>query len=145
MQSRAAFYALVYGITTVVFFLIDLIWIGIVASDFYARTIGDLLAESVNWGAALLFYPMYIGGIVFFVLVPAIEQGASIRRTALAGGLLGLFAYGTFDLTALALLDGWPVIVTIVDMMWGTCLTAATATGALLCSRMLMRFSGPAK
>ena len=143
MQSRAGFYGLIYGITMIVFFLIDLIWIGVVAQDFYARTIGGLLADSVNWVAALVFYALYIGGIVLFVLVPAIDKGASLRHVALMGGLLGLLAYGTFDLTALALFKDWPLIVTVVDMLWGTFLTAATASGALWCSRTLMRFSGP--
>lgn len=131
MNIRIGTFGWIYGTTMIVFFLIDLVWIGVVAQDFYARTIGGMLRESVNWPAALTFYFLYIGGIVVFVLVPALEKGSRIRRTALKGGLLGLFAYGTFDLTALALLEGWPVIVTVVDMVWGTVLTAATAGGSL--------------
>ena len=131
MNQRISQFVGIYGITTVVFFLIDLVWIGIVARDFYAETIGGLLRDSVNWPAALMFYFLYIGGIVVFVLVPALKNGSRVRHTALMGGLLGLFAYGTFDLTALALLEGWPVVVTLVDMVWGTALTAATASGSL--------------
>jgi uncharacterized membrane protein len=131
-------YAYIYAITTIVFFLIDLIWIGVVAKNFYAMTIGHMLRDSVNWPAALMFYLMYIGGIVLFVLTPAIRSGSGIGHVALRGGLLGLFAYGTFDLTALALIEGWPIIVTIVDMAWGTILTAGTASGAFWISRTFM-------
>ena len=135
VKIRSREYAWVYAITTIVFFPIDLIWIGLVANHFYARTIGHMLRDSVNWPAAWIFYPMYIGGIVLFVLAPAIRSGSKIGCVALRGGLLGLFAYGTFDLTALALLEGWPVIVTIVDMIWGAVLTAGTASGAYWISR----------
>ena len=128
MKSRTKEYAWIYAITTMVFLLIDMIWIGVVAKNFYPRTIGHMLRDIVNWPAALIFYLMYIGGILLFVLVPAIRSGSKIYHVALRGGLLGLFAYGTFVLTALALLEGWPVIVTIVDMAWGTILTAGTAS-----------------
>jgi uncharacterized membrane protein len=131
MNQRIRRFARIYGIAAVVFFLIDLAWIGVVAQNFYAETIGGLLRDSVNWAAALIFYALYIGGIVVFVLAPALDNGATVRQTVLMGGLLGLFAYGTFDLTALALLDGWPVVVTLVDMVWGTVLTAVTAGGSL--------------
>jgi uncharacterized membrane protein len=123
----------------VVFFIIDLVWIGVAAKAFYAGTIGAMLRDSVYWPAALVFYFMYIGGIVLFVLIPAIKNGSTIRRVALMGGLLGLFAYGTFDLTALALLEGWPVIVTIVDMFWGTFLTAGTASASLWITQTLLK------
>jgi uncharacterized membrane protein len=134
-----------YAITTIVFFLIDMIWIGVVAKNFYARAIGHMLRDTVNWPAALIFYLMYIGGIVLFVLTPAIRSGCGIGHVALRGGLLGVFAYGTFDLTALALIKGWPAIVTIVDMVWGTILTAGTASGAFWISRTFLtnhRLSG---
>jgi uncharacterized membrane protein len=142
VKSRTKKYAWIYAITTIVFFLIDLIWIGVVASNFYAMTIGQMLRESVNWPAALIFYLIYIGGIVLFVLAPAIRSGSRIGHVALRGGLLGVFAYGTFDLTALALLEGWPVIVTIVDITWGTILTAGTASGALWISRTFLATEG---
>ncbi|WP_319521396.1 DUF2177 family protein [uncultured Desulfosarcina sp.] len=142
MENRIAKFGWIYGITTIVFFLIDLVWIGVVARDFYAGTIGGMLRESVNWPAALMFYFLYIGGIVVFVLVPALKNGSRVRHTALMGGLLGLFAYGTFDLTALALLEGWPVVVTLVDMVWGTVLTAATAGGSLWITHRFLKPDG---
>ena len=138
MKNRGSRLGWIYGITTIVFFIIDLIWIGGVAKRFYAATIGHMLRDTVNWPAAMLFYLVYIGGIVIFVVVPALTNNSTIRRTALMGGLLGLFAYGTFDLTALALLKGWPVVVTVVDMAWGTLLTAGTAGGSLWIARTLL-------
>jgi len=139
MNQRISQFVGIYGITTVVFFLIDLVWIGIVARDFYAGTIGGMLRDSVYWPAALMFYFLYIGGIVVFVLAPALKSGSGVRHAALMGGLLGLFAYGTFDLTALALLEGWPVIVAFVDMVWGTVLTAATSGGSLWSARRFLK------
>jgi uncharacterized membrane protein len=123
------------GITAAIFLIIDLIWIGLVAKDFYARQLGGLLRERVNWSAALAFYCIYVGGIVFFVVLPALQSGAGggsgIWRAAWTGALLGLFAYSTFDLTAQALLRGWPSLVTAVDMLWGTLLTGTTAAATL--------------
>lgn len=130
---------LVYGLTGLVFFIIDLFWLGFAAKGFYDRHIGALLREQVNWVAAILFYALYIGGIQLFVLLPALQSGAGIMRTAVMGGLLGLFAYGTFDLTSLALIRKWSVTVTVVDMLWGTVLTGATAALTLWLSRGLFK------
>ena len=141
---RQSFHRIVciYGITAVIFFLIDLLWIGILANDFYAENIGGLLRDSVNWPAAFLFYLIYIGGIVHFVLVPSLDSGKGMFDVALKGGLLGLFAYGTFDLTALALLKDWPVAVTIVDMAWGTFLTAAVSSSSLWIANIVLKTGG---
>jgi uncharacterized membrane protein len=130
---------LVYGLTGLVFFVIDLFWLGFAAKGFYERHIGGLLRDQVNWVAAGLFYSLYIGGIQIFVLQPALQSGSGILRTAIMGGLLGLFAYGTFDLTSLALIRKWSVTVTVVDMLWGTILTGATAAATLWLTRTLFK------
>ncbi len=127
-----------YVVAIGVFFIVDLIWIGWVAADFYARHVGGMLRESVHWGAALSFYALYIGGIVHFVLMPAAAQRAGLWQTARSGGLLGCFAYGTFNLTALALLDGWSATVTVVDMIWGTFLTGGTAAATLWITNQML-------
>lgn len=127
MKQMAGNPLILYGITATVFFLIDLIWIGVVAKSFYAKTIGGMLRDQVNWPAAIVFYLIYIGGILLFVLIPALKNGSGVMHVAVMAGLLGLFAYATFDLTALALFKDWPIVVTLVDMAWGTILTAATA------------------
>lgn len=138
MQIEPRTLLLAYLITAGAFFMIDLIWLGVVAKGFYARHLGGLLREGVNWTAAVLFYLIYIAGIQVFVLIPAIGTGAGLLATAVKGGLLGLLAYATFDLTALALLRHWSVTVTVVDMLWGTLLTACTSALALFVVRVLV-------
>ena len=118
---------LIYGITASAFFLIDLLWIGVIAKGFYAKFVGSMMGDQVNWVAASIFYLIYIGGIVLFVLIPALKNGSGVLHVMVMGGLLGLFAYSTFDLTALALFKDWRLIVALVDMVWGTLLTAGTA------------------
>jgi uncharacterized membrane protein len=130
---------LIYGMTVGVFFLIDLLWLGALAKDLYAKHYGPLLREQVNWTAALIFYAIYIGGIVLFVLMPALQDGSSLVKTAVMGGLLGFFAYCTFDLTGLALFKNWPLGFAIVDIAWGTILTGSTATVVLWLSRVLLK------
>lgn len=128
----------VYGLTAAIFFLIDLFWLGLAAKGLYARHVGELMRERVNWTAALIFYAIYIGGILLFVVVPALQDGSSLLRTAIMGGLLGFFAYSTFDLTCLALVRGWSVTVTVVDMIWGTVLTGSTSAAAVFLSRIFI-------
>jgi uncharacterized membrane protein len=115
-----------YVITLVIFFAIDLVWLGVVARDFYQKYIGHLLAPAVNWPAALLFYAIYIGGIVFFAVKPALETGSAGRALA-HGALFGLIAYATYDLTNQATMRDWPVLVTVIDLVWGTVLTGTVA------------------
>lgn len=117
----------VYGLTAVIFFIIDLLWLGVVAKGLYARYIGGLLRDQVIWPAALAFYAIYIGGIVLFVLAPALRDSLSVGTTALLGGALGFFAYSTFDLTCLALLRNWSLTITLIDIAWGAVLTGMTS------------------
>jgi uncharacterized membrane protein len=117
-----------FGLTTIVFFAIDLVWIGVVASQFYARHIGSLLAPQVRWIPAILFYLIYITGLLVFAVLPGLSAG-SLVRTMMLGAFLGFMAYATFDLTCLALFKDFPVTVVVVDMIWGTCLSAVV-TGA---------------
>jgi uncharacterized membrane protein len=116
-------------LTAVVFFAIDLIWIGVVASRFYERQLGSLLAPQVRWIPAILFYLIYITGLLVFAVLPGLSSGSLVRTLAL-GAFLGFMAYATFDLTCLALFEDFPVIVVVVDLIWGTCLSAVvTAAG----------------
>lgn len=127
----------VYGITLSAFLALDALWLGVVARALYRRELGFLLAEEVRWGAALLFYLLYVAGIVTVVVLP--NQGATLLRTAVIGGVFGLAAYAAYDLTNLATVARWPVLVTVVDMVWGTVLTAATALAGGLAVRWLLR------
>lgn len=116
-----------YALTAVVFFAIDLVWLGVVAADFYRDSLGHLMGENVLWGAALLFYAIYIAGILVFAVLPGLDAG-SLLRTVILGAFLGFFAYATFDLTSRALFVDFPLRVVVVDLAWGTVLTAAVAS-----------------
>jgi len=115
-----------YAVTLAIFFAIDLVWLGVVARTFYQRHIGHLLSPDVNWGAAILFYLVYIGGIVFFAVKPAFDDG-SATSALVRGAVFGFMAYATYDLTNQATMKDWPVLVTVVDLAWGTVLTGAVA------------------
>ena len=115
-----------YVITLLIFFAIDLVWLGVVAKGFYQKYIGHLLSPDVNWAAALLFYAIYIAGIVFFAIKPAIEAGSAARALAY-GAAFGFIAYATYDLTNQATMKNWPVLVTVIDLAWGTVLTGTVA------------------
>jgi uncharacterized membrane protein len=115
-----------YAITLVIFFAIDLVWLGVVAKNFYRQHIGHLLSADVTWPAALLFYAIYIGGIVLFAIKPAFETGGAARALAY-GAAFGFVAYATYDLTNQATMRDWPVLVTVVDLAWGTVLTGTVA------------------
>jgi uncharacterized membrane protein len=129
-------YVQLYGLTAAVFFAIDLIWLGVVAQSFYAREIGFLLRARPLWPAALLFYAVYIVGILVFAVLPALEAD-SWRRVLVLGAFLGFVAYATFDLTCLALFQGFPVRVVVVDLIWGTVLTASVALAGFGVGRWL--------
>ena len=116
----------IYGLTLFVFFVVDTVWLAYISTDLYDKQIGFLLKEDVNWIAAASFYLLYIAGLVFFVIRPAIEQSSTLHAI-LAGGFFGLVTYGTYDLTNLATLTDWPVLITVVDLCWGTFLNASTA------------------
>jgi uncharacterized membrane protein len=131
--------AVVYGLTAVVFFLIDLFWLGFVAKGLYDRYLGSFLRDQVNWTAALLFYAVYLAGILVFVVLPALEDGSSVLRAALLGGFLGFFAYCTFDLTSLALIRNWPLPISVVDIAWGTILTGSTSAAVVWVARSVIK------
>ena len=108
-----------YGIAFLVFLLIDAVWLGLVAPKFYKAQIGHLMAEKPNFIAALVFYLIFIAGLVYFVLIPAIDQ-ESFVKALVAGMLFGFMTYATYDLTNLATLKDWPLKVTVIDLLWGT-------------------------
>lgn len=111
----------------IAFLLIDYIWLKYVALSFYRGHIGHLMTDKPNLGIALVFYLVYVVGVIILAVYPALEK-QSWTIALLYGGLLGFVAYGTYDITNLATLKGWPPIVAIVDIAWGTLLTASVAT-----------------
>lgn len=125
-----------FGLTAIVFFAIDLVWIGVVAAKFYEKNIGSLLAAQVRWIPAILFYLIYITGLLVFAVMPGLSA-ASLARTVGLGAFLGFMAYATFDLTCLALFRDFPVKVVVVDLIWGTCLSAAVTSAGYGIGRWL--------
>ena len=117
----------IYLITLPVFFAIDMIWLGFVARNFYREHIGQLLTDNVNWTAAIIFYLMFIAGMILFVISPALEKN-SWTYALVYGALFGLITYATYDLTNLATLKDWSLTVVIVDMIWGMVLSASVST-----------------
>ena len=116
-----------YLIALPVFFAIDMVWLGVVAKNFYAKQIGHLMKTDVNWIAAIIFYLIFIVGLVVFVITPAMEKG-SWTHALLFGALFGFVCYATYDLTNLAVTKDWPLLVTIVDLIWGAVLASAVST-----------------
>jgi uncharacterized membrane protein len=125
-----------YLLTLLVFFLIDMVWLGLVAKNFYRRYLGDMLSPKVNWPAAILFYLLFIAGLLLFVIEPA--QGRALQALW-KGAFFGLIAYATYDLTNLATLENWPLMVTVVDLVWGTVLGAAVSFFSVTLGRWLFK------
>lgn len=110
----------------ITFLAIDGLWLTVVAKDFYAKHLGFIMTKTPNLTAAGIFYVIYIFTMVILVISPALQKG-SLMTAILTGALFGLCAYATYDLTNLATLKDWPLIVTIVDLIWGTVLSASVA------------------
>jgi uncharacterized membrane protein len=115
-----------YLIALPTFLVIDLIWLGVVARSFYQNQMGHLMRTDVNWAAAIVFYLVFVLGIVVLVVWPALER-QSLLRALLLGGLLGLVTYSAYDLTNLAVMKGFPTVVALVDIAWGAVLCASVS------------------
>jgi uncharacterized membrane protein len=115
-----------YAIALPTFLVIDLVWLGVVARSFYQSQMGHLMRSNVNWAAAIVFYLLFVAGIVVLVVSPAIERRSLTAALAL-GGLFGLVTYAAYDLTNLATLEGFPLRVALVDLAWGTVLCATVS------------------
>lgn len=116
-----------YGIAFILFLVIDLIWLGLIAKNLYQNQIGTLLKTNTNWTAAIIFYLLFIGGLVFFAIQPSITS-ATLWKAMLYGALFGFMTYATYDLTNLATLEGWPIQITIIDLLWGSFLGASVSS-----------------
>jgi uncharacterized membrane protein len=117
----------VYMIALVVFFIIDIIWLAIVAKNVYRKELGYIMSDKPNWIAAIIFYLIFITGMVFFVINPAIAKD-SWSYALFVGMFFGFITYATYDLTNLATLKDWPIKITIIDLFWGTSLGGLVST-----------------
>jgi uncharacterized membrane protein len=129
-------YLKLYLLTVPVFFAVDLLWLGYLSGDLYKKNLGHLLSPEVNWPAAIVFYLLFIVGIIYFAVAPALAAG-SLWRALLNGALFGLFAYTTYELTNLATLPNWPMKVVLIDTVWGMTLCASVAALSYLIGRWL--------
>lgn len=130
-------YVVAYLATAAVFFGLDFIWLGKVATSFYRSQLGDMMRDRPDFVAAGAFYLIYVGGIVYFAVQPYIS-GGSWTQALLSGAILGLIAYGTYDITNLSTLKNWPLTMSLVDMAWGTVLTGIAAAAGLAITQKIV-------
>jgi len=131
------YYIKLYFITLIAFLAIDMVWLGLVARTVYQKYLGFLLAPSTNWIAAVLFYLLFILGILVFVVVPGLRAN-SLKATLLRAALFGLITYATYDLTNLATVINWPVLITMIDMAWGTALSVLVSYISFMVGKRLI-------
>lgn len=128
-------YVIAYLATGLYMALVDAVWLTSMI-NVYRQNIGELLLpDGIRLGPAIAFYLLYIFGIVWFAVSPALASGGSLQTAALNGALLGFVCYGTYDLTNQATLKVWPTFITVMDMTWGAFLTATAAVAGTLAAR----------
>ena len=122
-------YAALYAIALGLFLALDGLWLGLIAKNLYATELKGLMTKDVKWAAAVVFYLIFLVGLVYFVIAPTIKSGGS-HQLALAGALFGLVTYATYDLTNYATLKGFPFKIVVIDLMWGTFVSFLVSSGA---------------
>lgn len=137
MPRMTTKYLVAWGATFLVMLLIDLLWLGVIAKNMYAEAMGDLMSPQPRLAFAALFYLMYPVGLVIFAVLPGVDAG-SVLRAGVLGALFGLFAYGTYDLTNLAVVRGWPTGLSFIDMAWGTLVSGVSAAAGAAALRWFL-------
>ncbi len=127
-----------YCIALPIFFGMDMVWLGVLARNFYRKQIGFLMTPNVNWAAAILFYLLFLVGLVVFVIAPAVERESWVHALQF-GALFGLITYATYDLTNLATLKDWPLALTVVDLAWGMVLAGSVSVGTYFIANKILR------
>ncbi len=113
--------------TAVVFFAVDMLWLGFIAKGIYNKYLANFLSGQVNWPAAIIFYLIFIVGLFIFVILPASDTN-SLKQVILYGALFGFFTYATYDLTNYATLKDWPIQIVLIDIVWGATLSTIVST-----------------
>jgi len=126
-------------IASIIFLIIDVIWLSFATKSFYRPLIGNLLTDKPVMWAAVVFYILYVFGMALVVIQPCINS-ESIFKTIYTGFIFGLVAYGTYNLTNMAVLKGWSPTVTFVDMFWGGSLTALSASTGLYIAKKIVHY-----
>lgn len=119
------YYLKLYLLTFIAFLAVDAVWLSLIAKNFYAKHLGYLMAEQPNLVAALIFYLIFVVAILVLVVLPTLE--APLAKTLLLAAVFGFASYATYDLTNLATVKNWPLLVTVVDLIWGTSIATVTA------------------
>ncbi len=132
-------YISLFVLTTVIFFAIDMVWLGVISKNFYREKLGFIFTGEVNWIPAIIFYFIYIFGILYFAVIPGFSTG-NWKLVLLNGAFLGFLCYATYDLTNMATIKQWPLIVVIVDIIWGTVLTGSVAVISYLLASKWLHF-----
>ncbi|PVB59718.1 DUF2177 family protein [Labrenzia sp. 011] len=125
-----------YFFTVSVFLAVDFIWLSQIATRFYFDRLGHLMMDRPNMAAAAAFYVVFVVGIIIFAVAPALKSG-SLGTAVLYGALFGFFTYATYDFTNFATLKNWPISVVIVDIAWGTVLSAFSAGAGYTMTRLV--------
>lgn len=134
------FYIKLYLASLIVFLAVDFVWLSFVATTFYKQQIGFLLSTQPNVLAAGIFYMIYIIGLLYFVVLPALKVKKSTPwLVAFAGGLFGFVAYATYELTNYATVANWPLLLVVVDLIWGTVLSAIVSFLGFIIGRKLLK------
>ncbi|MCB9802986.1 DUF2177 family protein [Candidatus Nomurabacteria bacterium] len=115
-----------YFLTFLSFFLIDMLWLGFLAKGVYKKYLGSIIGQEVNWPPAMIFYLLFVLGVVVFVIWPAIEKN-SLTHAILFGLFFGLVTYATYDLTNYATIKNWPLQIVLIDLAWGSVLSMIVA------------------
>ncbi|HWD13221.1 MULTISPECIES: DUF2177 family protein [Pseudochrobactrum] len=126
-----------YTTTAIVFFVVDFIWLSKMTSLFYRPRMANILMDQPNFTVAGLFYLVYVGGIIYFAVIPALNSNSWLTAV-INGAILGLIAYGTYDMTNLATLKNWSLSVSIVDMVWGLLLTAMASSAGYFATSFIL-------
>ncbi|MBL8628437.1 MAG: DUF2177 family protein [Rhodospirillaceae bacterium] len=127
-------YLICYGVTLLTLLVIDGIWLGVVAKNLYQEALAYHMAERINLVAAAAFYLLYPAGVVYLAGMPGLESG-EWQDALLRGAVLGLVAYGTYDLTNLATFKSFPMHIALIDMVWGAVLTGVAASAGVLIAK----------
>lgn len=130
--------AIAYGLTLIVFAVIDTLWLGLMGDRLYRPLIGSMLADNFRLAPAIAFYALYAAGLTLFAVMPGLAEGGW-KKALIWGGLFGLFAYGTYDLTNLATLKSWSLKLSLIDMAWGMVVSASASGAACALAMKLVR------
>jgi len=130
--------AIAYVLTLIVFAVIDTTWLGAMGDRVYRPLIGSMLADNFRLTPALAFYALYAAGLTIFAVLPGLAEGGW-KKALMWGGLFGLFAYGTYDLTNLATLKTWSLKLSLIDMAWGVVVSGTSSAIACALALKLVR------